>query len=79
MQADMIWCIEYKCANSDGIKACEQLHKGVCGKDANKLDSGFEVCQKDKQIQNNYHSCSPSQRLETMDAALKQNGEHCGH
>jgi hypothetical protein len=77
MEADMLWCIQDNCKNAGGRTQCDQLHGGACIKDSSKLDSGFEGCQKDNRIQDNYHSCSPGQRIDSMRAVLARNGEAC--
>jgi len=77
MERDMTWYIEGGCRNAGGRTQCDQLHGGACLKDASKLDSGFEGCQKDGQIQSNYHSCSPGQRIDSMRAVLARNNEPC--
>ena len=78
MNADMDWCLKDGAKNMGGIINLNNFHGGACSNDASKLDSGFEGCQKDQQIQDNYHSCTPGQRIDHAKAALARHGRACG-
>ncbi len=70
---DLDWCLVENGKNAGGETSHTSIIRGACLKLASDLDSGFEGCQKDSDIQGNYHSCSPGQRIDSGRAALVRN------